>query len=209
MKTDTRVAHVVCVELSPKQIAINIACTLDIPAHCYQLSFESNPAWSQFYATAPEILKYWEKVAAKHDVQKYMKFRSKVTTAQWNDEAAKWKVTIQPTGEGSPEFSDEADVLISAVGLLNEWRWPQIPGLHDFKGELLHSAAWRPDFEHKVGEFPTILLILWANWLLGQESGRHRSRLKRHSDRTFPSTRSPKVGPLCQGQDLDCHADGR
>jgi cation diffusion facilitator CzcD-associated flavoprotein CzcO len=139
----------------PSVIAINIACTLDIPAHCYQLSFESNPAWSQFYATAPEILKYWERVAAKHDVQKYMKFRSKVTRAQWNDGAAKWKVTIQPTGEGSPEFSDEADVLISVVGLLNEWRWPQIPGLHDFKGELLHSAAWRPDFEHKVGKYPT------------------------------------------------------
>ncbi|KIX92654.1 uncharacterized protein Z520_11683 [Fonsecaea multimorphosa CBS 102226] len=124
-------------------------CACDIPAHCYQLSFESNPAWSQFYATAPEILKYWEKVAAKHDVTKYMKFRSKLVEAQWNDESSKWKVKIQRSGEGESEFTDESDVLISAVGLLNEWRWPQIEGLHDFKGELLHSAAWRPEFDHK------------------------------------------------------------
>lgn len=24
----------------------------------------------------------------------------------------------------------------------SNWKWPDIPGLHSFKGKLLHSAAW-------------------------------------------------------------------
>lgn len=25
---------------------------------------------------------------------------------------------------------------------LSKWKWPEIPGLFDFKGKLLHSAKW-------------------------------------------------------------------
>lgn len=24
----------------------------------------------------------------------------------------------------------------------SKWKWPEIPGLHDFQGKLLHSASW-------------------------------------------------------------------
>lgn len=37
---------------------------------------------------------------------------------------------------------DDADILISARGALNEIAWPKIPGLETFKGEVMHSAAW-------------------------------------------------------------------
>jgi hypothetical protein len=47
-------------------------------------------------------------------------------------------------------FSDSCDVLISATGALNEWKWPDIPGLHDFKGKLLHSANWDEEYDFSV-----------------------------------------------------------
>ena len=28
------------------------------------------------------------------------------------------------------------------VETLSRWRWPDIEGLHDFKGTLVHSANW-------------------------------------------------------------------
>lgn len=33
----------------------------------------------------------------------------------------------------------------------SQWKWPDIPGLHDFKGHLVHSAAWDHsyDYSHK------------------------------------------------------------
>jgi cation diffusion facilitator CzcD-associated flavoprotein CzcO len=40
------------------------------------------------------------------------------------------------------EKSLEAEVVISATGLLNKWKWPTIEGLHEFQGKLLHSANW-------------------------------------------------------------------
>lgn len=27
----------------------------------------------------------------------------------------------------------------------SNWQWPNIPGLHDFEGVLIHSAAWKDD----------------------------------------------------------------
>jgi cation diffusion facilitator CzcD-associated flavoprotein CzcO len=41
--------------------------------------------------------------------------------------------------------------LISATGSLNNWQWPSIPGLHDFKGKLMHSASWDEDYDYTVG----------------------------------------------------------
>ena len=124
----------------------------DIPAHCYQLSFEANTSWSSFYAKAPEILEYWKKLADKYDCRKYMKFGYKAIEARWDEKAAKWRVKLQHVKTGDV-FEDSADVLISALGALNEWRWPTIEGLHDFKGELLHSAAWDQTFDYKVSCF--------------------------------------------------------
>jgi len=31
----------------------------------------------------------------------------------------------------------------------SNWRWPHINGLHDFKGQLIHSANWPEDFDYK------------------------------------------------------------
>jgi cation diffusion facilitator CzcD-associated flavoprotein CzcO len=30
----------------------------------------------------------------------------------------------------------------------SNWKWPQIPGLQDFKGELIHSANWPEKYEY-------------------------------------------------------------
>jgi cation diffusion facilitator CzcD-associated flavoprotein CzcO len=45
---------------------------------------------------------------------------------------------------------DEADVLITGIGLLNEWKWPKIEGLHTFRGDLLHTANWNDNFDLTV-----------------------------------------------------------
>lgn len=30
----------------------------------------------------------------------------------------------------------------------SNWTWPDIPGLHDFNGPLIHSANWPKDFNY-------------------------------------------------------------
>ena len=116
-----------------------VAC--DIPAHRYTFSWEGNPTWSRFYAEGNEILQYFKKCAEKWNLMKYIKLEHQVRSAIWNEDTGKWQLQIENLVTGEM-ISDECDVVLSAIGVLNNWRWPDIPGLHDFKGRKLHSARW-------------------------------------------------------------------
>ena len=50
-----------------------------------------------------------------------------------------WIVQIKDLVRGDTR-EKSCDIMINAAGVLNQWLWPDIPGLHEFKGELLHSA---------------------------------------------------------------------
>ncbi|KAJ6151208.1 hypothetical protein N7470_007802 [Penicillium chermesinum] len=120
--------------------------TPDIPAHTYQATFEPNKEWSSFYAPAPEIHHYWKRVAGKYGCWKYIKLKHRVLDASWDEGKSKWKLQVQD--DAGTSHQDECNVLIQATGSLNNWRWPSIPGLHDFKGKLMHSAAWETDYDY-------------------------------------------------------------
>ena len=68
--------------------------------------------------------------------------------AEWKDGTGEWLVQIRDLVSGSITGAT-CDVLINAAGVLNQWRWPDIPGLHDFKGELMHSANWNEETDLK------------------------------------------------------------
>lgn len=62
-------------------------------------------------------------------------------SAEWLEDEAEWRVKVQDL-RTNKHVETSAHILISATGVLNKWKWPAIPGLHSFKGKLLHSAAW-------------------------------------------------------------------
>src|SRR5579859_5812446 len=90
-------------------------CACDIPAHSYQLTFEPNKNWSKFYAPAPEIEAYYQKVSKKYDLYKHIKLSHRVMEAKWDDEAGKWKVTVEDMESGNI-IHDEAEFLVSCTG---------------------------------------------------------------------------------------------
>ncbi|CAK7224165.1 hypothetical protein SCUCBS95973_005427 [Sporothrix curviconia] len=116
-----------------------VAC--DIPAHVYQASFEPNPNWSQFYASGQEILAYWKGIVVKYGVDKYLQLGHRVVEARFNDATSQWHVKVQNCASREV-VDDTCDVLYGCMGSLNDWHWPDIPGLQSFQGKLLHSAAW-------------------------------------------------------------------
>ena len=66
----------------------------DIPAHTYQLSFEPNKEWSQFYASAEEIHRYWKNVVKKYNCDQYFRLGEKVVEARWNTGQARWNLKV-------------------------------------------------------------------------------------------------------------------
>jgi cation diffusion facilitator CzcD-associated flavoprotein CzcO len=91
---------------------------------------------------------------------RYVKLSHKIKGARWDEARGKWLVEVVnlETSEVkhcpggivktlrltiSQTIYDEADFLVSAVGMLNRWSLPDIPNLQDFRGEVLHSANWK------------------------------------------------------------------
>jgi cation diffusion facilitator CzcD-associated flavoprotein CzcO len=112
----------------------------DVPAHIYTLLDIPNPEWPAFYATGWEIQEYLTKIKKQYHLDRDVKYDSEVTEAIWDDKKGKWQVKINQKGN---TITDTCDILINGSGVLNSWSWPKIPGLHDFKGHLSHSADWK------------------------------------------------------------------
>ncbi|KAL2421667.1 FAD-binding monooxygenase tazF [Exophiala dermatitidis] len=105
-----------------------------------------NPEWSRFYATGGEIQNYLKDVAWKYDVEKYVRFRHYFQRAEWDEKNQQWRIELKNL-DTNKIVVDKADVLLKGTGLLNTWKWPDIPGLHDFKGPYMHSARWDTSFD--------------------------------------------------------------
>ncbi|MCF3937387.1 flavin-containing monooxygenase [Gordonia tangerina] len=122
-------------------------CGVDTPSYLYALSFDPKPDWSSYFAPQQELADYWRALAERHGVLDHSRFGTLVHTAEFDEESERWSVTIGPaTGDGEPEVLD-ANVVISAVGLLNQPSAPSLPGLEDFTGPALHTATWDPTIE--------------------------------------------------------------
>jgi cation diffusion facilitator CzcD-associated flavoprotein CzcO len=74
---------------------------------------------------------------------KYIKLNHELAHAQYDEPSGKWNFRIRRGPESNrEEIEDTADILLLATGVLSRWKWPDIPGLEDFQGRLVHSAKW-------------------------------------------------------------------
>lgn len=78
---------------------------------------------------------------------RYIRLQHEVIHAQYDAAAGQWHVRVRrPNAETGvmEEIEDSGDVLITAIGLLSRWKWPDIDGLKNFTGKLLHGAGFDP-----------------------------------------------------------------
>ncbi len=108
----------------------------DIQSHLYSFSFAPNPSWSRTYAHQPEILAYLETVADDFDLRRHLMLGTSVLRLAWNEAALHWEVEL------SDDRTLVADVVVSGVGLFGSVRYPDIEGLADFSGDVMHTAQW-------------------------------------------------------------------
>lgn len=127
-------------------------CACDIPSHAYTYNFALNPDWPKFFSHAPDIFAYLEKVVETFGLRKYMNFNIEVVGCYWQEEKGEWLVKLREhrPGQEPREFEDHCHMLLHGTGLLNNFKWPDIPGLKDrFKGKVVHTASWPKDYQEK------------------------------------------------------------
>jgi 4-hydroxyacetophenone monooxygenase len=122
-------------------------CRVDNANHMYSYSFEPNHQWPQHFSPQPELLKYFRGVAEKYGLRKNIRFETTVETAAWDESKGLWRVTL--IGPGGKTEVVEANAVISAVGQLNQPRYPDIEGRDSFAGPAFHSSRWRHDVDLK------------------------------------------------------------
>ncbi len=108
----------------------------DVPSHLYSYSFEPKPDWKHVFSYQPEILDYLEGVTDKHGLRRYIRFKSQVERAFWDDATYRWHVFTSSGEEYVAQF------LISGAGALHIPSLPAIPGIDDFAGSAFHTAQW-------------------------------------------------------------------
>jgi cation diffusion facilitator CzcD-associated flavoprotein CzcO len=108
----------------------------DIQSHLYSFSFAPNRSWTRTYAYQPEILAYLEKVADDFDLRRHLMLGTRVRRLMWNESTLQWDIELDDNR------AVVADVVVSAVGLFGAIRYPDIQGLTDFTGDLMHTAQW-------------------------------------------------------------------
>ncbi|BBY65072.1 flavin-containing monooxygenase [Mycolicibacterium helvum] len=113
----------------------------DIQSHLYSFSFAPNRNWSRTYARQPEILAYLESVAQDFDLNRHLLTNTAVRSIRWNAGTTEWDLGLESvTTGGASAYS--ADVVVSAVGLFGEPKLPEIDGLTDFGGSIMHTSRW-------------------------------------------------------------------
>lgn len=117
---------------------------VDTPNHLYSFTFAPYD-WSMYFALRDELHAYLEHVADKFNLRPHIRFETEVKSADYDKETQRWKVAVQ-CADGSHETL-KSNILISAVGIFNPIKMPDIKGLDRFKGPRFHTAEWPADID--------------------------------------------------------------
>lgn len=110
--------------------------TCDVPSQIYQFAFAPKPDWEKIWATGPQIQQYHRDVVDRLGLADRIRCDTEVLAADFDDATATWTLTLS-TGE-----SMTADFVICATGVLHNPAIPDIEGLADFDGDVVHTARW-------------------------------------------------------------------
>ena len=116
-------------------------CAVDTPNHFYQYSFEPNNDWPNYYSRRASILQYFEHCADKYAIRQRVRFGCEVLSADFDELRGEW--SVRHRDNNGRESTTRANALICAVGQLNRPSIPDLPGLSEFKGQVVHTAQWQ------------------------------------------------------------------
>lgn len=112
----------------------------DISTTDYQFTWDPELhhqwSWSEKHATQPEILRYAQFVARKHDLYSGIDFGVRVTNAVWDEEGRSWAVS---TSKGE---TIRCRFYVMATGCLSVPKEPDLPGVERFDGEVYVTGWW-------------------------------------------------------------------
>lgn len=108
-------------------------------SYSWDIELDATWEWSERYATQPEILRYLNHVADKHDLRRDVRFETRVDGAVWNDSTELWEVA---TNDG---VTTNCRYYVMATGCLSSMKDPDVEGAGAFDGDVYFTGRWPHD----------------------------------------------------------------
>jgi cation diffusion facilitator CzcD-associated flavoprotein CzcO len=108
----------------------------DVQSHMYSYSFAPKTNWSKRYAPWSEIQDYILDCTEKYGLRPHIHCNQEVVSAVFNEGTGRWVIK---TAGGETIMAHH---WVLASGPLHVPAFPDIKGLENFKGKVMHSAQW-------------------------------------------------------------------
>ncbi|OCB47961.1 monooxygenase, partial [Mycobacterium malmoense] len=112
---------------------------VDIPSFVYSFSYEQRGDWSRIFAPGYELRDYASDLVDKYGLAQKLRLNTTITSAVLDERNSLWRLTT----DADQEITGRNVVM--AVGGLERPKMPDIPGLDEFGGVLMHTALWDHD----------------------------------------------------------------
>ncbi|MCZ4586168.1 NAD(P)/FAD-dependent oxidoreductase [Rhodococcus opacus] len=119
-------------------------CSVDTPSHLYSYTFDGGD-WSRYFPPQAEIDEYFRGAARRNGIYDEIRFGTEVLASEYDECEHIWVSRLR-----NPDGTEEiirTNVLISAVGLFAEPIVPDIAGLDEFDGPVVHTARWDSELD--------------------------------------------------------------
>jgi cation diffusion facilitator CzcD-associated flavoprotein CzcO len=93
-------------------------------------------AWTERYASQPEILRYLDHVADRFDLRRDIQLDTRVVAATFDEATDTWAVETEAGERLIARF------VVAATGCLSSANLPDIPGRDTFAGPTYHTGRW-------------------------------------------------------------------
>ncbi|MFT7246439.1 MAG: monooxygenase [Candidatus Azotimanducaceae bacterium] len=99
-------------------------------------------------ADGPSIRNYVNEAAKENDINRHIRFNSKVQSAHWSTPDARWE--IETSDENGETSKVSANFLFMCGGYYNydQPHDPKFEGVDDFKGQVLHPQFWPEELDY-------------------------------------------------------------
>ncbi len=109
----------------------------------YEYTYEDQYPWREYFARGAEVRSYIEFIARKYGVFEHIRFEHDLENATFDEQRSMWSLTLR-RADGT-RVEREVQVIVSAAGLFSTPKLPDIPGIDEFGGTILHPTQWTSD----------------------------------------------------------------
>lgn len=111
----------------------------------YEFSFAEQYPWTEYFARGAEVREYLEFIAKKYGVFDRVQFGRHLEGARFDEHRSTWHLTFG--GPGDVREEHDVNVVVSAAGLFSTPKSPEILGLEEFEGTILHPTQWTKELD--------------------------------------------------------------